>query len=174
MIAHPPVVIGSFFMLAGALLLAAISPAKTDFWIAEIEGPSMAPALHGERVSFSCVNCRHRVEVESQSAEQVSVIRCDFCHTNQVLPKLAPRLPSDRVIIAPPPPDGPIALGAMVAIEHPDFGLTIKRVASVTPRGYYVTGDNQAESLDSRNPRFGLIPRDQIRGIVVKILRETR
>ena len=43
--------------------------------------------------------------------------------------------------------------------------LTLKRIQKITPQGYYIIGDNQADSSDSRD--YGLISADNIIGKIV-------
>lgn len=170
MIAQSPAAIGCFAVLAASLLLTTTSPANSTHWIAEIEGSSMAPTLQGERVVFRCSTCQHQLVFDRETASQRQVLPCDACNSVQLLPENSEILHPDRVVIRPICSAEVVHLGAIVAIDHPLFGQVIKRVSARPAGGYFVTGDNPLESIDSRNPRFGILSHNQIRGIVVKIL----
>jgi len=42
---------------------------------------------------------------------------------------------------------------------------------TVEPGTLFVLGDNRANSIDSRDARIGLIPRESVRGVVVRVIR---
>jgi DNA-directed RNA polymerase subunit RPC12/RpoP len=168
----PAVTLVSLLMLVVGLGMAAAPAAKSPYWVSEVQGASMWPALCGARTAFVCLECGRRCELDIEEAAQVSVFRCSHCNTWQRTRNPVARLSGDRVILLAVFDERELRPGAIVAVEHPIFGMTGKRIDSVTPRGYFVVGDNEAASLDSRNPRFGLVSRDQIRGVVVKILRD--
>lgn len=161
---------GSFLLLVIGLALATTPTVAKKYWISEIEGASMAPTIWGERIAFPCVRCGTGMRVDRKLTEEQPVVRCEHCGALQIAPKKASKIPADRVLMGPAPETGLIEPRRLVVIEHPEFGLTIKRVRSVTEGAYFVTGDNVDFSLDSRDPRFGVVTRRQIRGVVVKIL----
>jgi hypothetical protein len=169
MIAQPPAAIGSFLILAGGLLFTTLAPPKRDYWVGEIQGTSMSPTLCGERVTFNCRYCGTRLIFDRETADRLALHRCDQCQTWQIVAKTAIQLRAYRVVIAPLPKDHAVPLGAIVAINHPKFGKTIKRISALQGDQYFVIGDSQ-HSTDSRNPEFGTIQQSQILGIVVKIL----
>lgn len=83
---------------------------------------------------------------------------------------MAPLLqPGDELLVNPfayrrSPPE----IGDIVIAWHPQreqFKL-IKRVVEITTDGYWIEGDNLAESTDSR--LFGAVPRTSILGKVVR------
>jgi hypothetical protein len=166
----PPAAIGSLLVIAAGLWISLTPTVKSRYCIAEVQGTSMSPTMRDGRTVFSCRECGQLCELETEEEAEVSVFRCDHCKTWQRAHQPVARIPADRVVLATSFQQGDLKPGAIVAIDHPIFGLTGKRIASVTDQGYFVLGDNPYLSLDSRNARFGLVPRAQIRGIVVKIL----
>lgn len=59
---------------------------------------------------------------------------------------------------------GPVAVGDLVVLDSPEHpGLVlVKRVTRATDHGWWVEGDNPAESRDSRH--FGAVDPGRIRG----------
>lgn len=55
--------------------------------------------------------------------------------------------------------------GQMVLLEDEKFRLVIKRLISKSSAGWWVLGDNLAQSIDSR--QFGAVAESQIKGVVV-------
>lgn len=166
----PPAAMGSLLVLAAGLLIAVTPTVKSRYWIAEVQGRSMSPTLRAGRTYFPCLECGRLREFELDEETQVSVFRCTHCSTWQRARKPVDRIPADRVVLTSGFHERDLKPGAIVAIDHPIFGLTGKRITRVLPDGYFVVGDNPVESIDSRNPRFGLVSRQQICGIVVKVL----
>ncbi len=59
--------------------------------------------------------------------------------------------------------------GDVVLARHPQDGkYVVKRISRITESEYFVTGDNEKESTDSRH--FGLLKRHAIIGKVVYVL----
>lgn len=170
MTAQPVPMIGSLLITAAGLLFASVGSPPSRYWIGEVDGSSMTPTLFGRRQVFRCLECGKPCEFEIAELADVPVFRCTSCNTWQRAREPIARIPADRVVLIASIGDRDLAPGAVVAIDHPIFGLTAKRIASVCASGYEVIGDNPVLSLDSRNPRFGPVARNQIRGIVVKIL----
>jgi predicted RNA-binding Zn-ribbon protein involved in translation (DUF1610 family) len=170
MIARPTALIGSFLLLALGLVLGAIPGAKSEFWFSEIDGTSMTPTLWGERIAFPCGKCGEQLCFDRKTSNEQPLLTCDQCGAIQIAPKTSIFIRPDRVLVGPVPKLSPITPGTLVVINHLKFGATIKRVSSYDNGRYFVLGDNQETSVDSRNADFGLIPSNLIRGIVVKIL----
>ncbi len=170
MIDRPTALLGSFVLLAFGLILGAIPGAKSEFWFSEIDGTSMTPTLWGERIAFPCGKCGEQLCFDRKTSNEQPLLKCDRCGAIQIAPKTLTLICADRVLVRPAPTLSPITPGMLVVINHPKFGATIKRVSSYDNGKYFVLGDNQQISVDSRDAEFGLIPSDQIRGIVVKIM----
>lgn len=180
----------------------------------------MTPTLWGKRLAFSCLACGRTSVHELEFANGESPLQCEHCSAWQAAPTNGEPIPADRIVIARSP-QRIMKRGALAAIDHPVFGLSIKRIVAIpgdviafegetvvvngkpvpspnrsnhlqqpaaatapasidAGRGnernwrlesgeYFVLGDNRAVSIDSRNPRFGLVRSDQIRGLVVEI-----
>lgn len=57
-------------------------------------------------------------------------------------------------------------INEVVALKSPiDEKILIKRITKMNHKTYFVAGDNQSDSTDSR--KFGMIGRDQILGKVI-------
>ena len=79
--------------------------------------------------------------------------------------------PGDFVIYRPiKKGDFSLERGCMVVIRHPleEKTLIIKRLYEETSLGLDIRGDNELESIDSR--QFGPINKLQIKGIVEKVI----
>ncbi len=74
--------------------------------------------------------------------------------------------PADRLLVVRLPRRWPLRPGDVVALTDPrePDRLLVKRVTTVGERGVTVTGDNPAESTDSRT--FGPVDRGEVWGLV--------
>ena len=70
---------------------------------------------------------------------------------------MAPTLAAGDWVVART--DGRAAVGDVVVLEHPRRAghLLVKRVARISPAGFWVLGDSPEQSTDSR--AFGSVPR---------------
>jgi signal peptidase I len=130
MILRIPVAVGSLVVLALSLGLAGAPLSSPQRWIGEVEGDSMTPTLVGQRAIFPCQHCGEVNCFSQETIELNSLLQCSSCQEWQTVPQDARQIAADRVVVEPAAPGRSFRTGEIVAIEHPQFGRIIKRIAA--------------------------------------------
>ena len=63
----------------------------------------------------------------------------------------------------------PFKRGSTIVFQHPDYGVMIKKIETISEDGIHVTGSHP-DSVDSR--RFGPVNREAVMGVVVWHIRK--
>lgn len=131
-----------------------------------VTGDSMEQTLMaGDRVFY----------VGFVQADYGDLIIFDAGETYGLVIKRVAGLAGDRIEIMP---DGTLIRNGEVVEEPymmPDaFGNSAMEEITVESEKLFVLGDNRATSVDSRDVRVGQIPLDTVRGVVTRMLRDTK
>jgi len=147
-------------VLIGLVLAAALTVLLTNLWVAvlRVDGSSMNPLLHMGQVVIA---------VKNDTPGQGDVIA--FYQGNKAHIKRVVAVAGEQVDIDE---NGAVTVnGAKLDepyVKEPSLGSRDIEFPYLVPAGtVFVLGDNRANSLDSRNSRFGPVPREQIIGKVV-------
>ena len=147
-------------LLAGLVAAAAAIIIVTNLWVAvlRIDGSSMNPLLRRDEVVLAA---------RGGSAGRNDVVA--FYQNNQCHIKRVIAISGDSVEISG---DGVVSVNGETLDEpyvaEQSLGSCDIKFPYLVPTGtVFVLGDNREASLDSRDSRFGPIPRDQITGRVM-------
>ncbi|MCL2105948.1 MAG: signal peptidase I [Oscillospiraceae bacterium] len=147
-------------LLAGLVVAAAVIVLITNLWVAvlRIDGSSMTPLLKMDEIVLA---------VRTGSPEKNEIIALN--HNNKLHIKRVVALAGDRVDIGE---DGVVSVNGNALSEpyvsEPSFGsCDIELPFQVPPGAVFVLSDNRADSIDSRDSRFGVVEREQVIGKVI-------
>ncbi|MCL2105693.1 MAG: signal peptidase I [Oscillospiraceae bacterium] len=154
----------SYGRLAGGILAAILAAAAavilvTNLWVSvlRVDGSSMNPLLQTDGIVLA---------VKSETVEKTDVIaftRDNQLHIKRVIATAGDRVDIDSggiVSVNGRPLDEPY-------ITQPSLGSCDIEFPYTIPSGtVFVLGDNRADSIDSRDSRFGPVSREQLAGKV--------